>query len=204
MKWSCRSVPRREDPALLRGDSQFVADIAIGSRSVRFVRSPVAAGRILSVKRPDVLPPNALIVTGADLKGVHPIVPRLHRFSYITVEQPILPTDQVRYVGQAIAAVVADTPEAAEDIADLVSLDVEPVSAVADLDAAILPGAPIVHPQAPGNVLVEGALRTPVSTRPLRAPTSSSWISVHIGKMRRLWKAAAATRHGNLPRVGSR
>ena len=55
MKWSCRNVPRLEDPALLRGDSQFVADIAIGSRSVRFVRSPVAAGRILNVKRPDVL-----------------------------------------------------------------------------------------------------------------------------------------------------
>jgi carbon-monoxide dehydrogenase large subunit len=61
--------------------------------------------------RPDVLPPNALIVTGADLEDVHPIVPRLHRFNYIAVEQPILPREQVRYVGQAIAAVVADSPK---------------------------------------------------------------------------------------------
>ena len=161
MSWIGRNVPRLEDPVLVRGEGRFVADIAVGARCVRFVRSNFAAGRILGIERPETMPPNALIVTGADLAGVLPIVPRLGRFNYVATEQPILPTDRVRYVGQAVAAIVADTPEAAEDLADMVIVDIDPDEAVSDLDAAIVAGAPAVHPQAPNNVLVEGALRTP-------------------------------------------
>jgi carbon-monoxide dehydrogenase large subunit len=161
VSWIGRNVPRLEDPVLVRGEGRFLADIAIGTRAVRFVRSPYAAGRILGIQKPDDLPPGALIITGADLAGVRPIVPRLARFSYIAIEQPVLPLDRVSYVGQALVAVVADTPEAAEDLIDAVTVDIEPEDAAVDLDAAVAPGSPIVHPQAPGNVLVEGKLRTP-------------------------------------------
>ena len=128
---------------------------------MRFVRSPFASGRILGIERPDGMPPGGLIVTGADLAGVRPIVPRLHSFAYVAVEQPILPVDRVSFTGQALVAVVADTPEAAEDLAESVFVDIEPADAVVDLDAAVSPGSALVYPHAPGNVVVEASARTP-------------------------------------------
>ncbi len=159
--WIGRNVPRLEDPVLVRGEGRYVADIAIGARAVRFIRSPFANGRILEVQLPDDMPPGSLVVTAAELEGIRPIVPRLHRFNYVPIEQPILPLERVSYVGQPLAAVVADTPEAAEDLADAVFIDIEPEDPAVDLAAAFLPGAPAVHKQAPNNVVVEGRLRTP-------------------------------------------
>jgi carbon-monoxide dehydrogenase large subunit len=146
---------------LVRGEGRFLGDIAIGARCVRFVRSPFASGLIQEVQSPDQLPPGALIVTAADLAGVRPIVPRLQRFSYVAVEQPILPANRVSYVGQALVAVVAATQEDAEDLADQVFVDIEPEDAVVSLEDALAPGAGPVHPAAPANVLVEGRMRTP-------------------------------------------
>ena len=160
MSWIGRNVPRLEDPVLVRGEGRYVADAAVGARCVRFVRSPLPAGRITDIQRPDRLAPGALVVTGEDLEAVRSIVPRLQRFNYIAVEQPVLPLHRVSFVGQALAAVVADTPSAAEDLAEEVFVDIEPDEPVVDLDGALLAGAPAVHPQAPGNVLVEGRLRT--------------------------------------------
>jgi aerobic carbon-monoxide dehydrogenase large subunit len=154
MSWVGRNIPRLEDPVLVRGDGRFVADIASGAQSVRFVRSQVASGRILEIRKP----PGALVITGADLGDLRPIVPRLNRFNYAAIEQPVLPRDRVRHVGQAIAAVVAASPDAAEDLADAVEVEIEPDAPLVDVEAA-LTGAPI-HPQAPNNVIVDGALRT--------------------------------------------
>lgn len=159
--WIGRNVPRLEDPVLVRGEGRFVADIAVGARAVRFVRSPFAAGRVLEIQLPDELPSNARIVTGADLAGVRAIAPALQRFNYIRVAQPILPVDRVHYVGQPLVAVIADAPAIAEDLADSVFVDIDPEDGIVDFDAALAPGAPAVHAQAPQNVLVEGKLRTP-------------------------------------------
>jgi carbon-monoxide dehydrogenase large subunit len=159
MNWIGRNVPRLEDPVLVRGDGRYVGDLA-GARAVRFVRSGYASGRIVGIRAPEVMPTNALVITGTDLAGVRPIVPRLQRFNYIPIEQPILALDRVTYVGQALAAVVADDPAQAEDLADALVVDIEPDPAVADADAAIAAGAVRVHPEAPGNVIVEGRLKT--------------------------------------------
>lgn len=118
MTWVGRRLPRLEDPALLRGEGRYVPDIAIGARAVRFVRSPFASGRIVSITPPPDMPPGALLVTGADLLGVKTIRPTLSRFEYRNVEQPVLPTARVHFVGQPIAAIVAATPELAEDLAE--------------------------------------------------------------------------------------
>jgi len=91
VNWVGRRLPRSEDPPLLRGEGRYVADIAIGARMVRFLRSPVAAGRILALRPPPDLPPGCLFVTGADLAGVGAIRPGLRRFNYRAVEQPVLP-----------------------------------------------------------------------------------------------------------------
>lgn len=160
LTWIGRNIPRLEDPALVRGEGRFVADIAVGSRAVVFLRSPVAAGVIKAIEKPE-LPPGALIVTGEEVAALKPIVPRLARFNYVPIEQPILPRTRVHYVGQPVAAIVAATQREAEDIADQIFLDIEPEEAVVDLDLAAAPGAPIVHPMAPTNTIVEGRIRTP-------------------------------------------
>ena len=74
---------------------------------VRFVRSPNAAGTIKGITAPD----GAMVITAADIKGVKKITPMLHKFSYRPVGQPILADGEVRFVGEAIAAVVAASEE---------------------------------------------------------------------------------------------
>ncbi len=159
MNWVGRRLPRTEDPPLLRGEGRYVADIAIGARVVRFLRSPVASGRILALRPPPDLPPGCLFVTGADLAGVLPIKPGLRRFNYRAVEQPVLPTERVHFVGQAIAAVVAPNAAMVEDLAELCEMDIAAEDPVMGFDMALAPGATQVHPIAPGNVAVEGELR---------------------------------------------
>jgi carbon-monoxide dehydrogenase large subunit len=159
--WVGRSLPRIEDPALLRGEAAFTADLAIGARAVRFLRSPVGAGRISVLRPPPDMPPGTLFVTAADLPEVGPIRPMLHRFDYRAVEQPVLPRERLHFAGQPVAALVAPTAEEAEDLLDRVEFEVESDEAVVDLDAALRPGAPLVHAVAPGNLAVEGALRQP-------------------------------------------
>ncbi len=124
---------------------------------MRFVRSPVAAGKISKIDAPN----GAMIVTAADLAGVKPILPMLHKFNYKPVGQPVLADGQVRFVGEPVAAVVAASAAAAEDIAELVELSIEQTMPVVDARAALEAGAPQLHAEAPGNVILEGKFKTP-------------------------------------------
>ena len=154
-KWVGRSIRRLEDPALVTGQGRFTADLA-AARHVRFVRSPVASGRIESIEAPA----GVLIVTAASLKGVKPIRPMLHKFNYKPVGQPILATDVVRFVGEPVAAVVAASAAAAEDFADQVTLSIKETRPLTDARAALEAGAPLIHADVPGNVVVEGRVKT--------------------------------------------
>jgi aerobic carbon-monoxide dehydrogenase large subunit len=154
--WVGRSIRRVEDPTLVTGQGRFTADLP-AALWVRFVRSSVAAGRIVRIAAPD----GAMVVTAADLAAVKPIQPMLHAFNYVPVSQPILAAGVVRFVGEPIAAVVAATPAEAEDLADLVEVEIEETAAVADVRAALGAGAPLVHGQAAGNVIVQGRVKTP-------------------------------------------
>jgi carbon-monoxide dehydrogenase large subunit len=151
MNWVGRRLPRYKDPVLVRGDGRYVADFARGARIMRFVRSPVPCGRIVAV----TAPPGVTAVTAADLDGVKPICPRLLRPDFVAVEQPILARDRLRFVGEPIAAVIADTAAAAEDLAEQVAVEIATESPVVTLDEALAPGAPLVHAAAPGNRLIE-------------------------------------------------
>ena len=159
MSWVGRPIPRLEDPVLLTGHGRFVADLAQGAAAVRFVRSPIARGRILDIDIPD-LPAGVRVITASDLGDVRPIRPLLHRPDYVPIAQPALAGARVNHVGEPIAAVVAASPEQAEDIAELVFVEIEPEDAVTDLDLALEPDAPQVHDEAPGNLLIDGRLRT--------------------------------------------
>ncbi len=156
MTWVGRPLRRSEDPALLTGRGRFVADFAAASAAIRFVRSPVARGRIVGIE----VPGDATVITAAELSGVRPIRPLLHRPDYVPVDQPILASERVTYVGQPIAAVVGTSPEEAEDLAESVFVDLEPEDPVIGLDEALAPGAPLVHEHAPGNILVEGRIES--------------------------------------------
>ena len=156
LTWVGRSIRRLEDPALLTGRGRFTADLP-AAHWVRFVRSPAAAGKIERIVAPD----DALVVTAADLADVKPITPMLHKFEYRPVGQPILADGEVRFVGEAIAAVVAASEEEAEDIADAVELSLAVAIPLIDARDALAPGARQIHPLAPGNVILQSRIVTP-------------------------------------------
>jgi carbon-monoxide dehydrogenase large subunit len=154
--WVGRSIRRLEDPALVSGHGRFTADLP-STYWVRFVRSPVAAGIIKSITPPD----GAKAVTAADLKGLKAIRPMMHKFGYVPVGQPILADGVVRFTGEPMAAVFARSKELAEDLADETELDIEETTPLVDGLDALADGAPLVHDEAKGNVILEGRIKTP-------------------------------------------
>jgi carbon-monoxide dehydrogenase large subunit len=156
VRWVGRPLPRYEDPVLLRGRGRYTADLAQGARILRFVRSPVARGRILAVNAP----PDVAIITAAVLGDVKPICPRLDRPDYVPVAQPILAHERVTYVGEPIAAVIADTAAEAEDLAEHVTVEIDAETPVVTLDQALAPGAPLVHDISAQNTLIDARFET--------------------------------------------
>ncbi len=154
--WVGRSIRRVEDPALVRGDGRFTADLP-AALWVRFVRSPVASGTLRQV----VAPPGGLVFTAADLAGVRPIRPMLDGFDYVPIAQPVLADGTVRYVGDLIAAAVANSSAQAEDLADAVVLSIDAAPCVTDARAALADAAPRVHAGMADNVVVRAAMETP-------------------------------------------
>ena len=133
-----RSVPRLEDPPLVTGRGLFAADVSFAHQlHMRVVRSAHAHGRIVSIdmNAAKAAPGVVAVWTAADVADIPPIGFRLTRIEGLDpYRQPILATDQVRYVGEPVAVVFATDPYLAEDAADLVSVEVEelPVMLAAD------------------------------------------------------------------------
>ncbi len=156
MKWVGRAIRRLEDPALVTGRGRFTADLP-AAHWVRFVRSPVASGHIVAIEEPS----GARIIRAENLKDVRPIRPMLHKFNYQPIEQPLLASGVVRFVGEPIAAVVASSSAEAEDLADSVRLEIAALPAVMDAETALHPDAPRVHHESATNVVVEARIETP-------------------------------------------
>ena len=156
-------VKRKEDPRLIMGASQYVADIALpGMQHAVFVRSPHPHARIRGIdgsaalRRPGVI----AVVTGRDL------MPHCAPLPIATVsaegggegkaevgrQHYPLSVDRVRHVGEAVAAVIGRSVEAAADGAAEVQVDWEPLPAVVDTAAAMAEGAPRLFDDAPGNI----------------------------------------------------
>jgi len=137
-----RSVPRLEDRPLLTGRGRFAADINFPDQHhMRIVRSPLAHGVIKSIDAAAALalPGVHAVWTFADIAHIPPIGFRLTGLTELEpYRQTALAQDRVRYVGEPVAAVFASDPYVAEDAADLVALDIEPLPVI--LDAAGEPG----------------------------------------------------------------
>ena len=156
-------VKRKEDPGLITGVSQYVADIAMpGMQHVAFVRSPHAHARVRGIKSAAAakLPGVVAVVTGQDLKAHFAPIPTATvsaeggGAAEIKVGRQHYPLslDRVRYVGEPVAAVIGTSPETAMDAAALVEVDWEPLPAVADAFAAMADGAPQLFDDAPKNI----------------------------------------------------
>jgi aerobic carbon-monoxide dehydrogenase large subunit len=162
-----RALLRREDQRLLTGRGQFIADLDLPHMlHAVFVRSPVAHARIGAVHLAQALAARGVVCafSGADLLALLPPVPdtqlslpskwtALVQHKFINPQQPLLAHDKVRHVGEAVAVIVAESRYAAEDAAQLVRLDLDPLPAVVDPEAALRPGAPIVHDKFQTNLI---------------------------------------------------
>jgi aerobic carbon-monoxide dehydrogenase large subunit len=153
-------VRRVEDARFLRGMGRYVDDMrAPGAAQLFVLRSPHAAARIRSIDAGTAraMPGVLLVLTPDDvleLGVLRCVTPRLKRDGSPLAQTPwrMLAVDQVRYVGDAVAAVIAETRAAAQDAAEAILVDYEPLPAVTDVGEAAKPGAPAVWPSlAPDN-----------------------------------------------------
>lgn len=162
---SGQTVRRIEDPALVAGRGQFTDDVSLpGQTHMIFVRSPYAHARIISVDVAAALATPGVLAafTGADLVqgGVKAIsaplpFPRPDGKPGVTAARHVLAHEVVRYVGEAVVAVVADSREAAVDAAEAVMIDYEELPCVVDAIRAMSAGAPALCPEAPDNIAAE-------------------------------------------------
>ncbi|MEA2622935.1 MAG: aerobic carbon-monoxide dehydrogenase large subunit [Chloroflexota bacterium] len=217
------SVPRVEDDRLLRGGGRYVDDVRVTDQlEAAFLRSPHANARIVSIdtRRAREAPGVHLVLTGADLGPLNVPLPAFVPDPNMRAAHTQLPlaAERVRYVGEAIAMVVADDRYLAEDAAALVEVEYEALPAVVELSEAS--GGPgVVHDDAPDNVagLVEDSTgdadaafesapmveRLALSIeRSLASPIEGRGISVEWNPQRRrmhVWastQAPVALKHG--------
>src|SRR2546429_248813 len=185
------SVRRREDPRLITGAGEFVDDFRVpGCLHAVMLRSPHAHARIRSIdvsaarRAPGVVG----VFLASDLGSAGVAIPIYAPHPALPVACGIRPLagERVRFVGEAVAAVIADDPYRAWDALDLIRVEYEPLPALVDMDAALAPGAPVLHEETASNVVAEwrprggdveaairaadAVVRTRVRLRPRRAP----------------------------------
>lgn len=152
------AVKRREDPRLITGRATYTDDVQLANLAyVAFVRSPHAHARIrrIDTSRARGAPGVVAVVTGQDLEGKVAGIPTawlIPNSDLKTPKHPALAVDTVRYVGDAVAAVVAESRAAAADAAALVDVEYEVLPAIVDQEKATQPGAPQLHPDVPNNI----------------------------------------------------
>lgn len=151
------SPVRQEDSRLLRGSAAFASDIPLpGALHAAFVRSPHAHALLgeVDVRAALAMPGVVAAFTGRDLaeSGVEPIPSAWRLPGMRSGARRAIATDRVRFEGEAVAVVIATTAEAAQDAAEYVTADYEPLPSVWDVVAAAAPGAPTVYDDVPGNL----------------------------------------------------
>ena len=161
---SGQAVQRLEDDQLLKGAGVYTSDVApVGQAHICFFRSPYAHARIVKIDTSAAksMPGVCLVVTGKELAegGMKPM-PRPINFTRAdgsaaaSADRRILASDRVRYVGEAIAAVVADTQEQARNAMEAIAVEFDELPCAVTCDAALKPGAPLLS-DAPDNRVAE-------------------------------------------------
>ena len=155
--WVGRRIPRAEDERFVKGEARYAGDLKLPEMlHASFVRSLHAHGRLIAVQTESAraMPGVRLVVTAADVQGIVGSFPLVVRggAEVVPVVHPVLAAGRVRYVGEPVALVVAETPELAADAAEYVVVDVEELPAIVEPRTAES-SAPL-HELAPDNVLL--------------------------------------------------
>ena len=162
------SVVRKEDKRFITGRGRYVDDIKVlGLTHAHFVRSPHAHAKVkgIDATAAKAMPGVVDVLTGQQL--VDDKIGNLICGWAVSSKDgtpmkmgawPAMAPDTVRFVGQAVAVVIAETKNQARDAAEAVVVTYEELPAVAHIKAAIAPGAPQLHPEAPGNVVYDWAI----------------------------------------------
>src|SRR5213592_4498419 len=149
-------MKRAEDPRLITGSSTYVDDIKLaGMLYVTFVRSVHANANIVSVNTEAAKASAGVVevLTGKDVSHIIGSVPCAAAIPGLKFpKQPVLAVDAVRFVGEPVVAIVASDRYAGRDAADLVEIEYEPLPAAVDVEAAMKPDSPKVHPQFENNI----------------------------------------------------
>jgi carbon-monoxide dehydrogenase large subunit len=168
-----QSVPRLEDPMLVRGLGRYTDDVSLPGQAYGvMVRSRNAHGVIrgIDTKAAAQMPGVLAVYTGADLKdyGLLKCLVGLNNRDGSPLkkpQRPALATDRVRYVGDPVACVVAETLAQAKDAAEAVTIDIEPLPAVVSAEQAAQPGAPLLYDDVPGNVVLDYQYGDPAAVK---------------------------------------
>lgn len=154
-----RAMARREDRPLLTGRGSYIDDVsATDALALHFLRSPSAHGRVVAIDTTAArgLAGVTTVVTADDL-DIGPLLPPLEIPGVVLTPRPLLARDTVRFVGEPIAAIVADSNYAAEDAAELIGLEIDPLPPISCVEDALAEGAAPVSGY-PSSVLYEAAL----------------------------------------------
>ncbi len=157
--WKGQSVPRKEDRRLVQGQGVFVDDVKRhGMGFIHFVRSPYAHAHITSidVSKAEQMPGVHGTLTGEEVAALTDPFFQISSVPGANLKDYALAVGKVRYVGEAIVAVVADTRERARDASELIEIEYEPLDAVTDARRAQDDGAPTIHEDAGGNLMWHG------------------------------------------------
>jgi carbon-monoxide dehydrogenase large subunit len=189
-------LPRREDDRLLRGKGRYSDDVNLpGQLYAAVLRSPHAHARIRSIDKSAALaaPGVVAVLTAEDAEadGIQPIhhpPPRSgppdilldHRSGEVPVSPPqfMLALGKARYNGEAVALVVAETKAQAEDAAERIDVDYEPLASVTEAWAAGEPGAPLLYEERGSNLLVDADAGDP------KAADAAFARAAHVVKLR--------------------
>lgn len=147
-------TPRREDARLLLGKGRYVGNVRLpGAVHAHVVRSPIAHGRLLGCATKAVWAADGVLDVIVPADAAHLRLPCVSLFpGQPLTSYPVL-DDAIRYAGQPLAVVVARTPEAARDAADMLDLALEELPAVVGVERALAGGAPLLYPELGTNVL---------------------------------------------------
>jgi carbon-monoxide dehydrogenase large subunit len=162
--WVGQRVQRVEDPKYLRGEGRYIDDVELpGLLHGAFVRSPFAHARIGAIDASEALalPGIVAVVTGADLATrIAPVVTDAKVPEVRVGARRALPVEKVRFMGEAVALVVAESRHLAEDGCDAVAIEWEELEPIADVAAGVEPGAPLLDESLGTNLVGHATFAT--------------------------------------------
>src|SRR4029077_15540375 len=157
--WKGQNVPRKEDKRLVQGQGVFVDDIKRhGMGFIHFLRSPYAHAHItsLDVSKAETAPGVYGTLTGEEVASLTDPFFQISSVPGANLKDYALAVGKVRYVGESVVAVVAETRELARDASELVEVEYEPIDPVTDARSAQEASTPVLHDEAGGNLMWHG------------------------------------------------